>query len=143
MGAADTLVVASRGEGFSLVILEALATGLPVFTTDVGGSEAVSPDAGVVCDSVDRVVAAATSSTLPDRPTAERACLARSIHAEWSVGSAADDFVAIFESARVHAVREAPHVRARVGVRRPVVSTGAGVVSGTREHDRLTLAERD
>ena len=109
MGAADTLVVASRGEGFSLVILEALATGLPVFTTDVGGSEAVSLNMGAVCDSVRDVVAAATTSTLPNGPSVERAHRAQLTRAEWSVDKAADEFLAIFRSAR--AMRDASPVR--------------------------------
>jgi lipopolysaccharide/colanic/teichoic acid biosynthesis glycosyltransferase/glycosyltransferase involved in cell wall biosynthesis len=111
MAAADTLVVASLGEGFSLVILEAMATGLPVFTTDVGGSEAVSPNMGAVCDSVRDVVAAATTSTLPDGPSIERARRAQLTRAEWSVDKAADEFVAIFRSA--WAMRDASHFRSR------------------------------
>jgi lipopolysaccharide/colanic/teichoic acid biosynthesis glycosyltransferase/glycosyltransferase involved in cell wall biosynthesis len=111
MGAADTLVVASLGEGFSLVILEALAAGLPVFTTDVGGSETVSPNMGAVCDSVRDVVAAATTSTLPDRPSVERAHRAQLTRAEWSLDKVADEFLAIFRSAR--AVRDASQVRSR------------------------------
>jgi len=109
MGAADTLVVASLGEGFSLVILEAMAAGLPVFTTDVGGSEAVSLDMGAVCDSVREVVAAATTSTLPDRPSVERARRAQSTHADWSVDKAADEFLAVYRSARAR--RDASRVR--------------------------------
>jgi lipopolysaccharide/colanic/teichoic acid biosynthesis glycosyltransferase/glycosyltransferase involved in cell wall biosynthesis len=121
MGAADTLVVASLGEGFSLVILEAMATGLPVFTTDVGGSEAVSLNMGVVCDSVRDVVATATTSTLPDCPSAERAHRAQLTRAEWSVDKAADEFLAIFRS--VGAMRDAS----------PVTSRGAHtvVINGT------------
>jgi lipopolysaccharide/colanic/teichoic acid biosynthesis glycosyltransferase/glycosyltransferase involved in cell wall biosynthesis len=111
MGAADTLVVASLGEGFSLVILEAMATGLPVFTTDVGGSEAVSLNMGVVCDSVRDVVAAATTSTLADGPSVERAHRAHLTRAEWSVDKAADEFLTIFRSAR--AMRDASPVRSR------------------------------
>jgi len=120
MGAADSLVVASRGEGFSLVILEAMATGLPVFTTDVGGSEAVSLNMGAVCDSVHSVVAAATTSTLLDRPSAERAHRAELTRAEWSVEKAADEFLAIFGSAL--AMRNAAHVTSRVA--QPVATNG-------------------
>ena len=72
MQAADSLVVSSKGEGFSLVMLEALATGLPVFTTDVGGAEVVGPADGVVCASVREVVAAATESPLIPSSVAER-----------------------------------------------------------------------
>ncbi len=77
MQAADSLVVASKGEGFSLAILEALASGLPVFTTDVGGAEAVglvdeaSPD-GRVCRSVHQVVLSAVGSATSLGSTQER-----------------------------------------------------------------------
>ena len=125
MGAADTLVVASLGEGFSLVILEALATGLPVFTTDVGGSEAVSLNMGAVCGSVRDVVAAATTSTLPDRPSVERAHRAQSTRAEWSVDKVADEFLAIFCSAQ--AMRDAAHVRRRGA--QPVGTNGSSRIT--------------
>ena len=108
MGAADSLVVASLGEGFSLVILEAMAAGLPVFTTNIGGSEAVSPDCGVVVDSVSDVVAVATTSTLLDRPSVERARLAQETHAEWSVDGVADEFLAVLRSAG--AMHHAPRI---------------------------------
>jgi hypothetical protein len=84
---------------------------LPVFTTDVGGSETVSPNMGAVCDSVRDVVAAATTSTLPDRPSVERAHRAQLTRAEWSLDKVADEFLAIFRSAR--AVRDASQVRSR------------------------------
>ena len=72
--AADSLVVASRGEGFSLALIEALAVGVAVFTTDVGGCEVLRPQDGAVCGSVADVVAAATGAVLPepDEVRAER-----------------------------------------------------------------------
>jgi len=47
----DVLIFPSRYEGFSLVFLEALATGLPVVTArSTGGAEIIAPDVGVVLD---------------------------------------------------------------------------------------------
>ncbi len=64
MAVADALVVPSLGEGFSLVFLEALASGLPVFTTAVGGSEVVIGDDGVVRANAAGVLRAAMESPL-------------------------------------------------------------------------------
>jgi glycosyltransferase involved in cell wall biosynthesis len=45
LSAADVFVLATRNEGWANVFLEAMACGLPVVTTDVGGNaEVVSSD---------------------------------------------------------------------------------------------------
>ena len=50
LSAANLFVLATRNEGWANVILEAMACGLPVVTTDVGGNREVvsSPDLGIV-----------------------------------------------------------------------------------------------
>ncbi len=96
MAAADTLVVPSLGEGFSLVILEALASGLPVFTTPVGGSEAIHDNDGAIRGSVNDVVRAAVSSTLPDCEPVDRVLRAQRHQESASVDTVADDFVGIY-----------------------------------------------
>lgn len=99
MGAADALVVPSLGEGFSLVILEALATGLPVFSTSIGGTEIIASDDGRVCTTPEEVVRAAIASRLPDGTTAERNARARRHHSAASLETVADEFIEIYAKA--------------------------------------------
>lgn len=70
--AADSLLVSSRGEGFSLAMLEALLSGLPVFSTPVGGTEVIRSCDGVVAESVTTLVRAAFVSPLVPPPAESR-----------------------------------------------------------------------
>jgi glycosyltransferase involved in cell wall biosynthesis len=47
LSAADVFVLATRNEGWANVILEAMACGLPVVATDVGGNREVVAHAGL------------------------------------------------------------------------------------------------
>lgn len=96
MHAADSLVVSSRGEGFSLVILEALATGLPVFATDVGGAEVIDDRDGAVRQSVREVVEAATSSPLVRSSVELR--MERSLRHRIDTEAIGDSFEELYES---------------------------------------------
>ena len=99
MGAADSLVVPSLGEGFSLVILEALATGLPVFSTSIGGTEIIASDDGRVVTTPEEVVRAAIASRLPDGTHDERHARAHRHQTAASLETVADEFIEIYAKA--------------------------------------------
>ena len=62
MQAADFFVLPSRYEACSLVLLEAMSTGLPLVTArTAGGAELISEDAGIVLDNPNDVNALATA----------------------------------------------------------------------------------
>jgi glycosyltransferase involved in cell wall biosynthesis len=98
MRAADYLVVASRGEGFSLVIAEALASGLAVFSTEVGGSEAIGPADGVVAKEIVGLVRAVLDAD--PRLTEDDARASRSTRSISAYGleSAVDEVSEIYDS---------------------------------------------
>ncbi|MEZ5246667.1 MAG: sugar transferase [Acidimicrobiales bacterium] len=96
MGAADALVVPSLGEGFSLVILEALACGLPVFTTPVGGSEIVVGDDGAVRADAEGVLRSALGAPQLDQPPAMRADRAERHRRAASVETVAETFIELY-----------------------------------------------
>ncbi|MEQ8843177.1 MAG: sugar transferase [Acidimicrobiales bacterium] len=99
MAAADALVVPSLGEGFSLVILEALASGIPVFTTPVGGSEIVLGDDGAVRADAEGVLRAALGSSQLNQPLAARIeRSARHVQAA-SVETVAETFIELYMAA--------------------------------------------
>ena len=74
LAAADVVVLPSRWEGLSFLLLEALACGRCVVTTDVAGMrEVVQDDAGAVVAVGDEgALAAAVSARLRDRALADR-----------------------------------------------------------------------
>lgn len=75
LSAANVFVLATRNEGWANVILEAMACGLPVVTTDVGGNREVvcRPELGTVVPF--------------GEPGALMAALAQALEADWSVAA--------------------------------------------------------
>lgn len=66
LAACDVFVMASRSEGFSVALLEAMRAGLPVIATDVGGAQdALAPSAGR--PAAGWIIPAADVSTMADR----------------------------------------------------------------------------
>jgi glycosyltransferase involved in cell wall biosynthesis len=101
MQAVDLFVFPSRYEACTLVLLEALASGLPVITaTATGGAELVTPECGVVLsdsDDIDALVAALLS-LVSDRPLIQQmAKAARSVAEQYSWNTMAKTYVDLFE----------------------------------------------
>jgi glycosyltransferase involved in cell wall biosynthesis len=101
MRSSDVFVFPSRYEACSLVILEALASGLPVVTARVaGGSEVVTKECGFVLEDADDV---ATLSKwlrlLHDDPELRRSMgiSARRVAERYSWSSMADSYLSLYE----------------------------------------------
>lgn len=103
MHAADVFVLVSRYESSSLVLLEAMASGLPVVTArTVGAAERVSAGCGIVLEDPEREdeLAAALQALRDD--AARRASMgqaARQAVAQWSWGRMAAAYLRLYEEA--------------------------------------------
>lgn len=101
MRAVDLFVFPSRYEACTLVLLEALASGLPVITaTATGGAELVTPDCGVVLPNTDDsdALAAALLSLVSDRALMQQmGKAARSVAEQHSWKIMAQAYVELFE----------------------------------------------
>ncbi|OUL24507.1 glycosyl transferase [Nostoc sp. RF31YmG] len=101
MRVADLFVFPSRYEACTLVLLEALASGLPVITaTATGGAELVTPECGVVLsdsDDIDALVAALLSLVDDDALLQQMGKAARSVAEQHSWTTMAQTYVDLFE----------------------------------------------
>jgi teichuronic acid biosynthesis glycosyltransferase TuaC len=92
LAAADVMVLPTRSEGLANVWVEALASGTPVVTSDVGGAREVidRPEAGALVPPEPEAIAAAVRAILADPPEPA------------AVRAAADKFDPSAEIARLH-----------------------------------------
>ncbi|GAA6619913.1 glycosyltransferase family 4 protein [Scytonema sp. NUACC26] len=101
MKAADFFVFPSRYEPFGLVVIEAMATGVPVITaTSTGAADLVTPEAGIVLPDSDDVEALASAmSTLTNNPQlrTQMGQVSRSIAEQHSWSKMAQTYVDLLE----------------------------------------------
>lgn len=103
--AADIFLSTSRYEGFGLAVAEALACGLPVVSTDVGGVRDVIDDSGILVDRDDPDLLARKVLALLDDPE-RRSRLSKSARARADTAldsrQTAREFEAFYEEALRH-----------------------------------------
>lgn len=109
MRAADLCVCPSRYEPFSLVLLEALASGLPVVTAAaVGAAPLLTDDCGVVLDDAEDAPALAEAMThiLDDPARHRRMCrAARDVATQHSWAQMANAYLDLLEAHAPHSVQ--------------------------------------
>ncbi|WP_066424513.1 glycosyltransferase family 4 protein [Anabaena sp. 4-3] len=115
MRTVDLFVFPSRYEACTLVLLEALASGLPVITaTATGGAELVTPECGVVLPDSDDTDALATAllSMVSDRQRRQQMSqAARTLAEKYSWQTMAQTYMDLFEEFISHAEHSSyPHL---------------------------------
>lgn len=100
MRAADAFVVSSRSESFSIVLIEALATGLPVVATRCGGPETIiDEEVGVLVDAEDTAALAAGLRRVRERSWDSRRLRAHVVQ-KYSRAIVIPQVIAVYERAR-------------------------------------------
>lgn len=131
MRAVDLFVFPSRYEACTLVLLEALASGLPVITaTATGGAELVTPECGVVLPDSDNTdaLAVALLSMVSDRTLMQQmGQAARALAEKYSWQTMAQTYMDLFEEFIPHAEHSShPHLSPSSGsITLPVGTTSA------------------
>lgn len=106
LAAADLFVMPSLSEGLPLALVEAMATGLPIVASDVGGiPEVVTRDAeAVLVPAASPVALAAAIRSLladPERRSALGAAAQRRAYRDFSVGAMADAYELLYRGSTV------------------------------------------
>ena len=127
MRACDLFVFPTRYEPFGLVILEALASGLPVVTTAVAGAaELVTPACGaVLADPEDVGVLTETlrEMTRSSAALARMSAVSRSVAVESSWGQMAGQYLELFGAVAARKVEPPGAAAAAPAMRQPVGAT--------------------
>jgi glycosyltransferase involved in cell wall biosynthesis len=112
LSAANVFVLATRNEGWANVFLEAMACGLPIVTTDVGGNaEVVSrPDLGIVVPFDKPIALREALRTALQRNWDQEAIMAYAHTHDWDSRIAV--LVKEFEQLAISALRGAPQMAA-------------------------------
>ncbi|SFC75544.1 Glycosyltransferase involved in cell wall bisynthesis [Halobiforma haloterrestris] len=104
LNVADGFVLSSRWEGFGLVVAEAMACGLPVISTDAGGTSEIVVDGetGFLVERGNPDDLAASMATLMELPAAERATYGTNgrqrVKEMFSIESATENWESIYAS---------------------------------------------
>lgn len=95
----DAFVLSSRSEGLPLALVEAMASGLPIVSTDVGGTKEVLAGTGIVIPSHDEgALREAMRTVQNDREkAADLAARARARSAHYDAGRMGDEYLALYE----------------------------------------------
>ena len=117
LSAADVFVLATRNEGWANVFLEAMACGLPVVTTDVGGNAEVvcRPELGTVVPYSDHAALTWALAEALRKPWQREAIIAYAGENSWDgrVAVLVEEFTRIAGSKRVGASRTSTEVLGR------------------------------
>jgi glycosyltransferase involved in cell wall biosynthesis len=96
LSAADVFVLATRNEGWANVFLEAMACGIPVVTTDVGGNAEVvcQPELGIIVPFGDQMALCGALESALERPWQREAIIAHALANSWNsrVDALAEEF---------------------------------------------------
>lgn len=96
----DAFVLSSRSEGLPLALVEAMATGLPIVSTDVGGTKEVLAGTGLMVPSRDEQALREAMRTLLEKPDVARdlAARARVRARHYDAARMAAEYLAIYRS---------------------------------------------
>ena len=144
MAAADVFVLASAWEGLPVAVMEALALGLPIVATDVGGvAESLDATHAVLVPPRDPVALADALQDLIEHPDrrAELAAGARAAADRFDISRATETVTATYESVTRPAPRPPSGRDASLGGERPGNGTDAAQKTGAGRRRRAIAGD--